>query len=209
MSDMRVLTVRQPWAHSIVHGGKDVENRVRNIAGSYRGPVAIHVGLAFPYTRDCQAVRDIVGHWPPVTDRWDHVVGAGHIIGLVDLTDVHSAEECTGFGEGRGGCSAWAESEGWHLGLSNPRPLAEPIPYTGALGLRHLDPQTTALITAQLDALQQKPAESDEPRHPADAIGHVEKVDRELGIARGDVADKGCRGEGHDRSMRDAAESGT
>ena len=30
---MRVLTVRQPWAWAIIHGGKDVENRVRNLAG--------------------------------------------------------------------------------------------------------------------------------------------------------------------------------
>ena len=44
---MRVLTVRQPWAWAIVHGGKDIENRTRNVAGAYRGPVAIHAGLAF------------------------------------------------------------------------------------------------------------------------------------------------------------------
>ena len=43
---MRILTVRQPWAYAIVHLGKDVENRVRNIAGDYRGPVAIHAALA-------------------------------------------------------------------------------------------------------------------------------------------------------------------
>ena len=43
---LRVLTVRQPWAWSLIEGGKDCENRVRNIAGSYRGPVAIHAGLA-------------------------------------------------------------------------------------------------------------------------------------------------------------------
>jgi hypothetical protein len=42
---MRALTVRQPWAWAIVHGGKDVENRTRNLAGSYRGPVAIHAAL--------------------------------------------------------------------------------------------------------------------------------------------------------------------
>jgi hypothetical protein len=42
---VRILTVRQPWAWAIIHGGKTVENRVRNIAGDYRGPVLIHVGL--------------------------------------------------------------------------------------------------------------------------------------------------------------------
>lgn len=33
---MRILTVRQPWAWAIIHGGKDVENRTRNVAGDYR-----------------------------------------------------------------------------------------------------------------------------------------------------------------------------
>jgi hypothetical protein len=39
---MRALTVQQPWAWAIVHGGKDVENRTQ--AWGYRGPLAIHAG---------------------------------------------------------------------------------------------------------------------------------------------------------------------
>ena len=42
---MKAITVRQPWAWAIMHDGKDVENRSRNIAGTYRGPVVIHAGL--------------------------------------------------------------------------------------------------------------------------------------------------------------------
>lgn len=42
MTAARILTVRQPWAWAIIHGGKTVENRVRNISGDYRGPVLIH-----------------------------------------------------------------------------------------------------------------------------------------------------------------------
>ena len=41
---IRGLTIRQPWAWAIVHGGKDVENRSRSL-GPYRGLVAIHAGL--------------------------------------------------------------------------------------------------------------------------------------------------------------------
>lgn len=41
-TEMRILTVRQPWSEAIIFGGKDVENRVTNIADGYRGPVAIH-----------------------------------------------------------------------------------------------------------------------------------------------------------------------
>lgn len=39
---MKAITVRQPWALHIMQSGKDVENRTRNIAGSYRGPIVIH-----------------------------------------------------------------------------------------------------------------------------------------------------------------------
>ena len=39
---MKVLSVRQPWAHAIVSGEKDVENRTRNVVGAWRGPIAIH-----------------------------------------------------------------------------------------------------------------------------------------------------------------------
>ena len=168
---MRILTVRQPWAWAIIHGGKDVENRVRNIAGAYRGPVAIHAGLAL----DLEAIKAsdrIHGplHWAfrrasarlqegiPPWRGW-----FGHIIGVVDLVDVHSLTETAGrrhcttvpapreLGES-GACSTWAEPDAWHLELANPRPLADPIPYRGALGLRTLDDDTTARILAQIGA---------------------------------------------------------
>jgi len=39
-ANLKALSVRQPWAWLIVHGYKDVENRVWSTA--YRGPVLIH-----------------------------------------------------------------------------------------------------------------------------------------------------------------------
>lgn len=146
-SEIRVLTVRQPWAWAIIHGGKNVENRTTSIAGSYRGPVAIHVGLAFPFTQDCKEAERIVGHWPPITDRNDRVINAGHIIGVVDLVDVHrdnriqGEQHCcsTGWhaGECPGMCSPWAQPGNHHLVLANPRAI-DPIPYRGGLGLRRI-----------------------------------------------------------------------
>ena len=38
----KVLSIRQPWAWLILHGGKDVENR--NWATKVRGRVLIHAG---------------------------------------------------------------------------------------------------------------------------------------------------------------------
>ncbi|NYF29053.1 hypothetical protein [Microbacterium sp. JAI119] len=179
---MRILTVRQPWAWAIIHGGKDIENRVRNVAGGYRGPVAIHVARA-----DAEAAPESLwlqhSDWyrartaqpkkfdPAWSDR-------GHIIGVVDLADVHDSAKCydesiqhavdlyrtdreafdalpvrNGAGGliARGGyCSEWAQDEAHHLVLANPRALPEPIPYTGALGLRGLDDDTIARINEGL-----------------------------------------------------------
>lgn len=146
---MRALTVQQPWAWAIVHGGKDVENRTQ--AWSYRGPLAIHAGV-----RISQRGLDS----DLVTDAWQQAYGwdirdgayftTGAIIGVVDLVDAHRAEA---------GCnhddpcrelaccdSPWAElsyaGDGGktrrdvvHLVLENPRPLPSPIPCRGALGL--------------------------------------------------------------------------
>lgn len=37
---MKALSIRQPWAWLILHGGKDIENRVWRTR--YRGPLLIH-----------------------------------------------------------------------------------------------------------------------------------------------------------------------
>ena len=38
------LSIRQPWAHHILHDGKDIENRTWST--NYRGPILIHAGRA-------------------------------------------------------------------------------------------------------------------------------------------------------------------
>lgn len=149
---MRVLTVRQPWAGAIIHREKDVENRFRNIAGTYRGPVAIHVALRHDY--------DAVAAHNAICGSLDQhsVYGYGAIIGVVDLCGVHESgrDGCgTRQGTARLGeliplCSEWAEPWAHHLVIANPRALAEPIPFKGALGLRTLPDDVEAAITDQL-----------------------------------------------------------
>ena len=46
---MKVLSVRQPWAWAIIHGGKDVENR--NWDTKFRGRLAIHAGKQFDISK--------------------------------------------------------------------------------------------------------------------------------------------------------------
>lgn len=172
---MRILTVRQPWAWAIIHGGKDVENRVRNLAGEYRGPVAIHAGLRHDHAHDRQLIGSAVGAWrranPGVSSADDPdprksrpvwYGNLGRIIGVIDLVGVHRAArhyepidgtpwvlQCTD----RPCCEPWGQREQEHLVLANPRALAEPIPYKGALGLRYLAPETTQQIVDQIGAV--------------------------------------------------------
>lgn len=152
---MRILTVRQPWAWAIIHGGKDVENRSRNIVGDYRGPVAVHAGRGLDpretfdprHPGVAQAIRalDAAG-WPDLE--------FAAIIGVVDLVDVHVARATA---SGRlvdwadhtkpdERCSSWAEwGDRYHLVFANPRPL-EPIPYKGGPGLRTLPAEVEAAV---------------------------------------------------------------
>lgn len=142
---MRILTVRQPWSEAIIFGGKTVENRIRNIAGDYRGPVAIHTAKYEPTPDEW---NDFDARFPEALTRMANTVPwaqeeFGVIIGVVDLIDVHHCfNALTNFE----GCSPWAELDAWHLVLANPRPLGAPIPYKGALGLRTLDEATAIRV---------------------------------------------------------------
>lgn len=155
---MKSLTVLQPWAWAIFHGGKDVENRPQNLAATYRGPLAIHAGL----TNDDGGFAN-----PAINAAWDRfrqnppenaVVGIlraeslfldhGRIIGVVDLVGSHHADTCyRRVDDRRVGdetplgfdvyCSAkWAAAHQWHLELANPRALTVPLPYRGHQGMR-------------------------------------------------------------------------
>lgn len=124
---MRAITVRQPHAWAILHGGKDVENRTRNIAGSYRGPVAIHAGLAKFEQHNTSSEAHRLAHGSEIGTE----IVFGAIIGVVDLVEVHDGDECNGGWL----CSHWAMYGHQHLVLAAPQPLVRPIPYKGALGL--------------------------------------------------------------------------
>lgn len=168
---MRGLTVRQPWATAIVRMGKDVENRSRNIAGGYRGPVAIHAGLA-PTGRRGSTVRfDSVGEVERDAGGmllrsprlgWPYRLPVGLIIGVVDLVGVHASKRSrTVAHEGKPVCfddetpigrlcSEWALPDLHHLTLANPRVLSRPIPYVGRLGLWTVSDDVERQIKEQL-----------------------------------------------------------
>ena len=97
---MKALTVRQPWAWAIIHAGKDIENRTRNIAGDYRGPLAIH--SSGRKSDDPQYVAQALEHrifamldaqlLANLRTGWGLLHGC--VLGAVDLTDVHRYPFC-------------------------------------------------------------------------------------------------------------------
>lgn len=141
---MKALTVQQPWAWSIMHGGKLIENRTQ--LWSYRGPLAIHAGarwsehgLHSPLVLDAFAGSplDSRDRWTTLQSDMKRRMDLGAILGVVNLVDCHpDAGCCRPWGE-----SAYVEHGGrerrriTHLVLENPRSLVEPIPCKGALGL--------------------------------------------------------------------------
>lgn len=146
---MRALTVRQPWAWAIVHGGKDVENRSRNAAGGYRGPIAIHAGLR----EDDDAYADdlIKAAFAEYDDSWQLLdeMPMGVVLGVVDLIDVHTSHSAQ---TAHGCCrSWWGQDLMTHLVLGNPRPLARPVPAKGRLGLWTPPAEVLTEITRQLE----------------------------------------------------------
>lgn len=137
---MRALTVQQPWAWAIIHGGKLVENRTTSWA--YRGRLAIHAGQRLSM-RGQLVISDA-----PMALTY------GAIIGTVDLVDVHpDAGCCRPWGE-----STYTEHRGrartnvHHLVLEDPRPC-QPIPTPGRLGLWTVP----ADVAAQLEQPQLAP----------------------------------------------------
>ena len=44
MTDVRAITIRQPWADAVATGAKLRENRGARFPAGYRGPILVHAG---------------------------------------------------------------------------------------------------------------------------------------------------------------------
>lgn len=134
--------MKQPWAWAIAAGYKRVENRTRGV--SYRGPLALHAGGAWSKTgagdtrvmdAALHSAEGLVAAAVLVLGGAPVVCPRGAVIAVCDLIDSHPAADC---------CAPWGDSEYLegdharpvhHLVLNNIRPLAQPIPARGQLGL--------------------------------------------------------------------------
>jgi len=126
--NMSAISIRQPWAWTILLAGKDVENR--SWMTRYRGPVLIHAGKHFrpkdvrDDVRECARIAKAAGHVLPGTlTMGDLKSQTGGIVGMITVV----------------GCirdyrSPWAIPGEWHWQLAGARPL--PFhPCKGRLGI--------------------------------------------------------------------------
>ncbi|WP_051864904.1 ASCH domain-containing protein [Streptosporangium roseum] len=133
------LTIRQPWAWAITHGTKRIENRTWTT--QHRGPLAIHAGTRIDRgALDDMRIRGTAHNLGQA--RPDYELGA--VIAVAQLVHIHS---CT-----RGLCSIWSAHGQHHWELTDIRPLAEPVPCKGRLGLWPLPADADAAVRAQLAA---------------------------------------------------------
>lgn len=80
---MKAISVRQPWAWLIIHGGKDIENR--DWPTKVRGRVLIHAakGMTEDEYHDAWVMARGVESIPPVAG----MLHRGGIIGSVEIVD--------------------------------------------------------------------------------------------------------------------------
>lgn len=134
---MKAITVKQPWAWAIIHGGKDVENRSQQFA--YRGPLAIHA-----------AKVDDDGGWDrcSIHPANRENLPRGVVLGVVDLAGCHRSSDA--------GCRHCASPWGnpgldvTHLVLARPRPLPTFVAARGMLGIWTLPDDVAAAVREQV-----------------------------------------------------------
>ncbi|GGE79250.1 hypothetical protein H1W37_19375 [Stappia taiwanensis] len=130
------LSIRQPWAWSIIHAGKDIENRswqAVNHGLRRRGPVCIHAAKGMTrseYEEAADFMASVGVECPPPA-----ALLRGGIIGVATVVDVVKEHSSRWFFGPRG------------LVLADARAVPF-IPAVGALGYFRWSPADTSIVPA-------------------------------------------------------------
>lgn len=133
------LSVRQPWAWSILHAGKDIENR--DWPTRFRGPVLLHAskGMTKDEYEDCLETHHLVSRARPfpsgLTMPAFKNLERGGIVGWMAISDCVIDSESPWF------CGKY----GFVISQSFPTPFT---PCKGALGFFRPDIDRTAILNA-------------------------------------------------------------
>lgn len=142
--DLRVLTVRQPWASLIIHGNKDVENRDWRFPSTIPLParIAVHAAAGEPESYEYlpQATTDQLPR--------------GCVLGVVTVVRCNQDED-----------SPWARPGAWHWRLAYPQALVHPVRTRGRLGLLPV-PHQVLTAMRRADLVQSCSCEQGEPVEP-------------------------------------------
>jgi len=126
MLERPVLSVKQPWAHLLVAGYKDCENRAWPT--KIRGWVWIHASKTVDSAGYLACRRE---HGAPPKD----VIPRGAVVGLVRIVDCVRRFD-----------SVWAEREQFQFVVDRARALPAPVAAKGRLGFWWLEPETRRAV---------------------------------------------------------------
>ena len=176
---MKALSLRQPWAHAVVFGGKTIENRVKWRTSNFRGPLLLHAaqGMTKQEWEAAKAFCVDRGLWDPIKPPFPHhmltlargaIIGVCDVIGVVEPRMRHEKNQlglynwvpdgtaCVSIGARAGeGCRSLTPAEAkWWMGgfalvLANVRPLT-PTPCKGALGFFKVPPQVIEKLKGEI-----------------------------------------------------------
>jgi hypothetical protein len=128
---MMALSIRPPWAWSIIHAGKDVENRARRC--HFRGRFLVHASLELTHEDFERAVAVLAAAGEDaILPRRDEFESGG-FVGSVELVGVAEQSD-----------SAWYQPGTFAWLLRNPRPMPF-LPYTGRRNWFHVPDELIAL----------------------------------------------------------------
>lgn len=124
---MKALSIRQPWAWLIVHGGKDIENRSWHT--KLRGRFLVHAAQGMTRKEHAEAYQFFLesgAGQPPFDFPSFEDLQCGGIVGSVELVD-----------------SVDTSDSPWYMGqkgfvLRDPKPLPF-VPLKGRLGFFEVD----------------------------------------------------------------------
>lgn len=155
---MLALTIVRPMDWAIIHGGKDVENRVwpcpDSVVGKY---ICVHSGLKWDVDYE-QSVRSHVRASMPVVPQFPMTATwtGGRIVGVVRVDRVREPPfrapmfQDGGVVDDGPPQSPWAMDGQCHWHVSGAIALATPVPARGAQKLWRVPAETEAKIRAQL-----------------------------------------------------------
>jgi hypothetical protein len=143
---MRALSIQHPWGAAIAYGTKRVENRTWPAPRwAIEQMIAIHASK-----------KPDISARPPAGESWpmERRMYLGAVIALAEVAGCHHSDECmlpANIALPGAGCSRWAVRGQFHIELANVRPLPDPVPCKGMLGLWRLPEDVEKAVRVQLE----------------------------------------------------------